>query len=433
MSNNEDSIKTIKVYNYLDENKSYDFNLPAFLEFYSFLSDDNPLGQTAIFVKKKYDDEDINDKLKYICIKKIERPYADCSRGKGVLKYMTILTQMKHENIIKIKYIYIPKTRDQYTNEINYDDAYIFLEYVPTSVERLIESNYDYLSDKKIIPFILYQILMGVFYLHSCGIIHRNLNPSNILLDDYCRVKITGLSYATYKDTYENTKNGETNDFTEEKNNLSFLGPEILASKKKCKEDYDEKSDIWSIGCIFLALLFRVVNFFPPVKRNNSKWESQFYGIFKKLGKPSKEEIEKFASKEREKDIKKFKNFPKLDKKDLYPNLNDDVAIDLAEKFLCMNPKDRISILQAKDHPYFDIIKDWKRDDDFNFKGNKLNFGYTEEIEEMEKNNKILSEQTKFYKDQISFLDGDYNEDEEEYNNNDKKSEHEESTKSNTK
>ena len=430
MSNN-DCIKIVKVHNCYDESKSYDFKLPDNLEFYSFLSDESPLSQTAIFVKKKYDDEDINDKDKYICIKKLESPYADCSRGKLILKYMTILTQMKHENIIKLKYIYIPKAKNQYTNEINYDDAYLYFEYVPSSVERLIESNYDYLSNEKIVPFILYQILMGVLYLHSCGIIHRNLNPSNILLDEYCRVQITGLSYAIYKDTYENTKNGETNDFTEEKINISFQAPELLSSKRKCKEDYDEKSDIWSIGCIFLALLFQVGNFFPPVKRNNSKWESQFYGIFKKLGKPSKEEIEKFASKEREKDIKKFKNFPRLEKKDLYPNFNDDIAIDLAEKFLCINPKDRISILQAKDHPYFDRIKDWKSNKDFNFKGNRLKFGYKEEIDKMEKNNKILIEQIKFYKEQISLLVGDYNEEEEE--NDSEHSDHADSTRSQTK
>ena len=432
MSEDKDNTKIAKINNNFDERKSYDFNLQNNLEFYSFLSDESSLGQTAIFIdNNEKDEKDGKDDDKYICIKKIEQPYADCSRGKGVLKYMSILTQVQHENIIKLKNIYISNIDNN-----NYD-AYLFLEYAPTSVERLIESNYNYLENKKIVPFIIYQILMGVFYLHSCGIIHRNLNPSNILLDEYCRVKISGLSYAIYKDTYENTKNGETNDFTEEKNNLSFLAPEILSSKKKCKEDYDEKSDIWSIGCIFLALLFRVANFFPPIKRNGIKWESQFYGIFKKLGKPSKEEIEKFASKEREKDIKKFKNFPKLEKKELYQNLNDDNAIDLVEKFICINPRNRISILEAKDHPYFDIIKDWKKSDDFIFKGNQLKFSYKKRIDENEQKNLILNKQKEFYKNQISLLEGEYNEEEDnDYNDNDyndKKSDNELSTKSNTK
>ena len=98
---------------------------------------------------------------------------------------------------------------------------------------------------------------------------------------------------------------------------------------------------------------------------------------------------------------------------------------------MCINPKDRISILQAKDHPYFDRIKDWKSNKDFNFKGNRLKFGYKEEIDKMEKNNKILIEQIKFYKEQISLLVGDYNEEEEE--NDSEHSDHADSTRSQTK
>lgn len=250
---------------------------------------------------------------------------------------------------------------------------------------------------------------MGVFYLHSAGIIHRNLNPSNILLDENTIVKITGLNYAIYKDTYENTLKGETNDFIEEKISLSCLAPCILASKKKSKEDYDEKSDIWSIGCIFASLLLRQPNFFPPVKKNNIKWESQINGIFKKLGKPSKEEIAKFASKERAKDIMKLKHYEKMDKKVLYPNLNDEKAIDLIEKFLRINPKDRITILEAKDHPYFDIIQDWKRNTDFIFKGKPFSYIYKRTIDNMEKKNEPLSKQIEFYKDHINILEGKYN------------------------
>ena len=400
MSENENSEKINVVYHSYDESLSYKFKLEKKYNFLSFRREESSLGQEAIFSNDEKDkDENIIEY--YNCILKIEKPYENCARGKLVLKFMTILTQVKHENIIKLKEIYIP-VKDNY-------NAYLILEYIPTSVERLIESNYDYFSNKKIVPFIIYQILMGVFYLHSAGIIHRNLNPSNILLDENTIVKITGLNYAIYKDTYENTLKGETNDFIEEKISLSCLAPEILASKKKSKEDYDEKSDIWSIGCIFASLLLRQPTFFPLVKKNNIKWESQINGIFKKLGKPSKEEIAKFASKERAKDIMKLKHYEKMDKKVLYPNLNDEKAIDLIEKFLRINPKDRITILEAKDHPYFDIIQDWKRNTDFIFKGKPFSYIYKRTIDNMEKKNEPLSKQIEFYKDHINILEGKYN------------------------
>ena len=94
-------------------------------------------------------------------------------------------------------------------------------------------------------------------------------------------------------------------------------------------------------------------------------------------------------------------------------------------------------IQEAKDHPYFDIIKDWKKSDDFIFKGNQLKFSYKKRIDENEQKNLILNKQKEFYKNQISLLEGEYNEEEDnDYNDNDyndKKSDNELSTKSNTK
>ena len=131
-------------------------------------------------------------------------------------------------------------------------------------------------------------------------------------------------------------------------------------------------------------------------------------GIFKKLGKPSKECIEDFASKERVKNIIKFKNFQKMDKKDLYHNIQDEKAIDLVEKLLAINPKERITIEQAKDHPYFDIIKDIKKENDFKYEGEKFKFIFKNQIDGMEKDNSFYNEQLDYYKKKIKNLKGTY-------------------------
>mmetsp|Transcript_15826 Transcript_15826/g.26470 ORF Transcript_15826/g.26470 Transcript_15826/m.26470 type:complete len:507 (+) Transcript_15826:128-1648(+) len=74
------------------------------------------------------------------------------------------------------------------------DDLYLVFELVDTDMNKLLLSA-QYLSTLHIQTF-LYQILLGVHYLHSANVIHRDLKPANILLYENCDLKICdfGLS-----------------------------------------------------------------------------------------------------------------------------------------------------------------------------------------------------------------------------------------------
>jgi len=400
IDNDNEQLKEQKVYNCYEDDLFYFYKIPKNYIFYSFISDEESLGPIATFIDTEAGEKD-NGKL--ICIKKIEKPYDTCTRAKKVLKLMSILSMVNHPNIVTLKEIFIEEVD-------NYDSAYLFFENMPSNLERLITSNFDYMQkDPKIVPWIIYQILKGLFYIHNSNIIHRNLKPANILLDENCQVKICGFGNSVYSDSFENTLRGEINNFIIEKVGLNYQAPEVLGSKKKSKGDYDEKIDIWAVGCILAELITKESPFFMPLKIDKKRWISMLNGIFKKLGKPDKNCIESFASKERSKNIFKFKNFQKMDLKDLYHNCGDKNAIDLVEKLLCINPKQRISILEAKDHPFFDIIKDGKKSDDFVFKGQKLTFQFKNKIEQMEKENWFYNKQIDFYKENIKYLTGKYN------------------------
>ena len=329
----------------------------------------------------------------FVAIKKLSNVYENPNKGKNVLKQINILSFINHPNVIKLLDIIIPENED-------FQDIYLVEEYYGSNLEKVIDSNYYNLKkDEIVIPWIMYQILMGLNYLHSCKIMHRDIRSSNILIDEKGNIKICGFGNAISFDEHENILKGETNDFISEKCILTYQAPEILASKKK--NNYDEKMDLWGVGCILAELYTNIIPFFPPLKISKTKWISQLNGIFKKLGKPSKEEILKFASKERTKDILKFVSFPKMEIKDLFPNIKDENVLDLLNKLLCINPKERISIKEAINHPFFDVIKDFKEKDDFCDSEKIFVNEYKEKIEEMEKRNAHFNEQIHFYKNQI--------------------------------
>ena len=334
---------------------------------------------------------------KLVSIKKISNAFENPLKAKNVLKQICILSYVNHPNIVKLLDIIIPEKKD-------YQNIYLVEEYMPSNLERLIITKcFDYTKDEKIVPWILYQILMALNYLHSCKIMHRDIKASNILIDEKCNIKICRFGNAISFDDCENTFRGETNDFISEKGNLTCQAPEILANKKKNKSSYNEKIDLWGVGCIMAELYTKNIPFFSPMKVSKTKWISQLYGIFKKFGKPSKKDIDKFASKERAKDIYKFPSFEKMEFDKLFPDVKNKNILDLLNKLLCVDPQERISIKEAINHPYFDVIKEFQDKEDFNFNINDKHFvnEYEEKIEEMEKRNAFFNEKINFYKNEI--------------------------------
>ena len=66
-----------------------------------------------------------------------------------------------------------------------------------------------------------------------------------------------------------------------------------------------------------------------------------------------------------------------------------------------INPKERITIKEAINHPYFNIIKEFKDEKDFLDSDKIFVNEYEQKIEEMEKRNALFNEQILFYKNEI--------------------------------
>lgn len=86
------------------------------------------------------------------------------------------------------------------------------------------------------------QLCEAVGYLHSQNISHRDLKLENLLLDQYCNIKITDFSFSK-----RNTMGELSRTFCGSK---SYAAPEILLG-----EPYDTfKADIWAIGTILYIM-----------------------------------------------------------------------------------------------------------------------------------------------------------------------------------
>ncbi|CAG8463396.1 7213_t:CDS:2 [Racocetra persica] len=90
------------------------------------------------------------------------------------------------------------------------------------------------------------QITKGLCYLHSEGIIHRDLHDKNIVIHDR-KAKITDFGNAT-------SINTQTNIHNELFGMIPFLAPELLEQHTSNKISYCEKTDIYSLGMIFWEL-----------------------------------------------------------------------------------------------------------------------------------------------------------------------------------
>lgn len=110
---------------------------------------------------------------------------------------------------------------------------------------------------------IFVQLCDAMEYAHACGVLHRDLKPSNILLvetgEQEVLVKVVDFGIAKLlprvsRETLNLTKTGE------------IFGSPFYMSPEQCMgEELDERSDIYSMGCV----MYEVLTGSPPFKSDN--------------------------------------------------------------------------------------------------------------------------------------------------------------------
>ncbi len=215
------------------------------------------------------------------------------------------------------------------------------MEHMSTDLYHAI---YDGLLEESHRKYILYQLLLALHYLHSARLLHRDLKPSNILLSPTCHLKLCDFGLVRHLGDEE-----EGTVMTEGVATRWYRAPELLLGSH-C---YNEKVDMWSVGCILAEMLTK-----SPLFNCNSTI-SQLERVLQVTGRPSWEEMEEVGT-QGSAVIRQCNIKPKTTK-DLFGAGVDECCIDLLLNLLRFSSAKRYSAEQALRHPY---LKEFFRDTD---------------------------------------------------------------------
>jgi len=103
-------------------------------------------------------------------------------------------------------------------------------------------------------------VLVALSKMHQMGGIHREIKPENFLIDENGAIKFADFGLSTF------FKKGQF--FNEHLGSPNYMAPEVCgmrtAPQSRYVTKYNEKADIWSIGCVLYILLSGLPPFWGP-------------------------------------------------------------------------------------------------------------------------------------------------------------------------
>ena len=306
--------------------------------------------------KLVYFGENKKDKNEIIFVKQINLNYFQYNK---ILKEIYFLLLLKnHKYFVKLVNIILSEDKQNLCLVFNGNEI---------ALSWVIGSDMNYLNNPRIIKKIIYQISFGLYFLHSKGIIHNDIKPSNILINNNCSIEICDFSSTTYN-------NELSDEYT-----LYYASPEFLIDKKR-----DEKSDMWSLGIIIIELFLKKNLIFKNDNTNNkgNEIEMQLKFLLQRFGINSNDILE---------DKTKLNNLIKKDEvkhiildQNEIEKINDEIALDLINNLLVLNPNKRFTAKQALQSNY---LQEFKEKDSLNLEKIKNPFDYSILLDSINKEN----------------------------------------------
>merc|ERR1711962_1762987 len=205
-------------------------------------------------------------------------------------------------------------------------------------LERDLKQYMDDMSGVKLamnnVRIFLFQLLRGLTYCHKMRILHRDLKPQNLLINQKGELKLADFGLARAKSV-------PTKTYSNEVVTLWYRPPDVLLGST----EYSTPIDMWGVGCIFYEMSSGRP-LFP-----GSTVEDELHLIFKVLGTPAEENWPGIS---RSEELANYR-FPDYQQENLVaraPRL-DAEGISLLSGFLKYEARKRTPAKEAMKKPYF--------------------------------------------------------------------------------
>ena len=180
-----------------------------------------------------------------MAVKEVE--VCDAKEAKSLQQEIDLMRSLSHDNIVA----YLGSEVDAEEHIL-----YIFTEWVPGGSISNILQKFGRLTENVVRNYTR-QVLTGLDYLHSKGVIHRDIKGANILVDDRATIKLADFGASKRLFLPSANRKGRQPDLSlGNKGTKSLRGtPYFMAPEVVKQSGHGRKADIWSVGCTVLQMI----------------------------------------------------------------------------------------------------------------------------------------------------------------------------------